>query len=32
MSEKAKLILDDKTYELPIITGTEDEKGIMLSF
>ncbi len=28
MSEKAQLILDGKTYELPIITGSEDEKAI----
>ncbi len=26
--EKAKLILDDKTIELPVITGSENEKGI----
>ena len=28
MSESAKLILDGKEYELPIITGTENEKAI----
>jgi len=28
MSEKAQLILDGKTYELPIVTGSEDEKAI----
>ena len=28
MSETAKLILGDKTYELPVVTGTENEKGI----
>ncbi|MCC6599421.1 MAG: citrate synthase [Crocinitomicaceae bacterium] len=28
MSETAKLILDGKEYELPVITGTENEKGI----
>ena len=31
MSEKAKLILGDNTYELPVITGTEDEKAIDIS-
>lgn len=31
MSDKASLILDDKTYELPIITGTEDEQAIDIS-
>jgi citrate synthase len=31
MSETAKLILDGKTYELPIITGTENEKAIDIS-
>lgn len=28
MSDKAQLILDGKTYELPIVTGSEDEKAI----
>ena len=28
MSEKAKLILDDKTIELPIFVGTEGEKAV----
>jgi len=28
MSEKAKLVLGDKTYELPVFTGTEGEKAI----
>lgn len=28
MSDKAKLLLGDKTYELPIFTGTEGEKAI----
>lgn len=28
MSEKAKLVLGDKTFELPIFTGTEGEKSI----
>jgi citrate synthase len=28
MSEKAKLILGDKTYELPVFTGSEGEKAI----
>jgi citrate synthase len=31
MSETAKLILDGKTFELPIITGTENEKAIDIS-
>ncbi len=31
MSETAKLILDGTTYELPVITGTEGEKGIDIS-
>lgn len=31
MSETAKLILDGKTYELPIITGSENEKAIDIS-
>jgi len=31
MSETAKLTLDDKTYEFPVITGTEDEKAIDIS-
>ena len=25
-TQKAKLILDEKTYELPIVVGTEGEK------
>lgn len=28
MSEKAKLVLGENTYELPVITGTENEKAI----
>lgn len=28
MSETAKLILGDNTYELPVVTGTENEKAI----
>jgi citrate synthase len=28
MSEKAKLVLGEKTYELPVFTGTEGEKAI----
>ncbi len=31
MSETAKLIVDGKTYELPIIKGTEGERGIDIS-
>ena len=31
MSETAKLILGDKTYELPVIEGTESEKAIDIS-
>lgn len=31
MSDKASLIIDDKTYELPIITGTENEQAIDIS-
>jgi citrate synthase len=31
MSETAKLILDGQTYELPIVTGTENEKAIDIS-
>ncbi len=31
MSEIAKIQLGDKQYELPIITGSEDEKGIDIS-
>lgn len=31
MSEIAKLILDGQTYELPVISGTEDEKAIDIS-
>jgi citrate synthase len=31
MPENAKLILDGKTYELPTLTGTEDEKAIDIS-
>ncbi len=31
MSETAKLIIDDNTYELPVITGTENEKAIDIS-
>ena len=27
-TQKAKLILDEKTYELPIVVGTEGEKAI----
>ena len=29
--EKAKLVLDGKTYELPVITGTENEKAFDIS-
>ena len=28
MSETAKLIIEDKTYELPVLTGSENEKAI----
>lgn len=28
MSDKAKLVLGDKTYELPVFTGTEGEKAV----
>ena len=28
MEEKAQLILNGKTYEFPVITGTENEKAI----
>jgi citrate synthase len=31
MSEKAKLQLDGKTHELPIVTGTEGEKAVDIS-
>lgn len=31
MSETAKLILGDKTYELPVVEGTESEKAIDIS-
>ncbi len=31
MGEKVQLILDGKTYEFPVITGTEDEKAIDIS-
>jgi citrate synthase len=31
MSEKATIILDGKNYELPVITGTENEKAIDIS-
>ncbi len=31
MSETAKLTLDGQTYELPIVTGSEDEKAIDIS-
>jgi len=31
MSEFAELILDGKSYKLPVITGTEDEKGVDIS-
>ncbi len=31
MTEYAKLILDGKTYELPVVLGTEGEKGIDIS-
>ncbi len=31
MSETAKLILDGKEYELPVVTGTENEKAIDIS-
>jgi citrate synthase len=31
MSEVAKIVLGDKTIELPIITGTENEKAIDIS-
>ena len=29
--EKAQLIIKDKTIELPVITGSENEKGIDVS-
>jgi len=31
MSETAKFILGDKTHELPVIVGTENEKGVDIS-
>jgi citrate synthase len=31
MSELAKIELDGKVYELPVITGTENEKAIDIS-
>ncbi|MBW4889714.1 citrate synthase [Mucilaginibacter sp. HMF5004] len=31
MSQTVQLIIDNKTYELPVITGTEDEKAIDIS-
>ena len=31
MSEKAQLIIGDKTYDLPVITGTEGEMAIDIS-
>jgi citrate synthase len=31
MSETIQLKIDDKTYELPVIKGTEDEKAIDIS-
>ena len=31
MSEIAKITLGDKTYELPVISGSEDEKAIDIS-
>ena len=31
MSEVAKIELDGKVYELPVITGTENEKAIDIS-
>lgn len=31
MSETAKLVLDGKTFELPVVTGTENEKAIDIS-
>src|SRR5690606_24294214 len=31
MSEKALLTIDGKSYELPVVTGTEQEKGIDIS-
>ncbi len=31
MSESAKLILGDETHELPVVTGSEDEKAIDIS-
>ena len=31
MAEKAKLIIDGKTIELPIVTGSENEKAIDIS-
>jgi len=31
MAEIAKLILGDKTHEFPVVTGTENEKGIEIS-
>src|ERR1700712_3571519 len=31
MSATAKLVIDDKTYDFPVIEGTEDEKAIDIS-
>ena len=31
MSEKVKLIIEGKEYELPVITGSEGEKAIDIS-
>jgi len=31
MSETAKIILDGQEYELPVITGSENEKAIDIS-
>ncbi|MBZ0166348.1 MAG: citrate (Si)-synthase, partial [Candidatus Omnitrophica bacterium] len=31
MEEKAKIIINGKTYEMPIVTGTENEKAIDIS-
>ena len=31
MAETAKFVLGDKTLELPVIVGTENEKGIDIS-
>ena len=31
MERKAKLVIDDKVYELPLITGTEGETAIDIS-